>query len=158
MAFKIITADERMARKKPIKGAIFGPHGVGKTSLLWTVDPDKTLFLNLEGGDLAIQDCPVDSIEIGTWEDAMNMACLITGPDPSRRSDQAYSQAHYDYVAKENDPSFLKKYETVFWDSISVASRLASLVDRSAQSASSTVRRRMCVVVSIGAYFITSWS
>ena len=124
MAFKIITADERMSRKKPIKGAIFGPHGIGKTSLLWTLDADKTLFLNLEGGDLAVQDCPVDSIEIATWEDAMNMACLITGPDPSRRSDQAYSQAHYDYVSGETDPAFLDKYDTVFWDSISVASRL----------------------------------
>jgi hypothetical protein len=122
--FKIITADERMNQRKPIKGAIFGPHGVGKTSLLWTMDAESTLFLNLEGGDLAVQDCPVDSIEIKTWEDAMNMACLVTGPDPSRRSDQAYSQAHYDYVAGENDPSFLQKYDTVFWDSISVASRL----------------------------------
>ena len=124
MAFKIVTAEERMNQRKPIKGAIFGPHGIGKTSLLWTVNPDKTLFLNLEGGELAIQDCPVDMIRIQTWEEAMNMACLVTGPDPSRRSDQAYSQAHYDYVAGENDPSFLQKYDTVFWDSISVASRL----------------------------------
>jgi hypothetical protein len=122
--FKIVTADERMKRRKPIKGAIFGPHGVGKTSLLWTMDAESTLFLNLEGGDLAVQDCQVDSIEIKTWEDAMNMACLITGPDPSRRPDQAYSQAHYDYVAGQTDPSFLQKYQTVFWDSISVASRL----------------------------------
>lgn len=124
MSFNIITAEERMQTRKPIKGAIFGPHGIGKTSLLWTVDPEKTLFLNLEGGDLAVQDCPVDSIEIRTWEDAMTMACLITGPDPSRRSDQAYSQAHYNYVSNETDPAFLQKYEIVFWDSISVASRL----------------------------------
>ncbi|MFW5908024.1 MAG: ATP-binding protein [Desulfosalsimonas sp.] len=124
MALKIITAEERMNQKKPIKGAIFGPHGIGKTSLLWTVDPDKTLFLNLEGGDLAIQDCPVDSINIESWEEAMNMACLITGPDKSKRSDQPYSQAHYDYVSGQMDPAFLEKYETVFWDSISVASRL----------------------------------
>lgn len=121
---RIISAEERMAQKKPIKGVIFGPHGIGKTSLLWTMEPETTLFLNLEGGDLAIQDCPVDSIEIQKWEDAMNMACLITGPDPSRRPDQAYSQAHYDYAAGQIDAAFLKKYDTVFWDSISVASRL----------------------------------
>lgn len=124
MAFQIITAEQRMTQKKPIKGAIFGPHGIGKTSLLWTLDPEKTLFLNLEGGDLSVQNCPVDSIEIQRWEDAMNMACLITGPDPSRRSEQPYSQAHYDYVANETDPVFLDKYDTIFWDSISVASRL----------------------------------
>lgn len=124
MTLKIISAEERMHQKKPIKGAIFGPHGIGKTSLLWTMDADKTLFLNLEGGDLAIQDCPVDSINIETWEEAINMACLITGPDKSKRPNQPYSQAHYDYVAGQIDPTFLDKYETVFWDSISVASRL----------------------------------
>jgi len=121
---KIITAEERMATPKKIKGAIFGPHGIGKTSLLWTLDPAKTLFLDLESGDLAVENCPVDQIKIATWEEAMDMACLVTGPDPSRRQDQAYSQAHYDHVSKEIDPAFLEKYDTVFWDSISVASRL----------------------------------
>ena len=124
MAFKIITAEQRMNERKCIKGAIFGNHGIGKTSLLWTLDPDKTLFLNLEGGDLAVQDCPIDSINVKKWEEAMDMACLITGPDPSRRADQAYSQAHYDYISGETDPAFLEKYDTIFWDSISVASRL----------------------------------
>lgn len=121
---KIITADQRLAEKKKIKGAIFGPHGIGKTSLMRTLDPSKTLFLDLEGGDLAIQDCPVDQIKIRTWENALDMACLITGPDPARRSNQAFSQAHYDFVAGETDPSFLQRYDTIFWDSISVASRL----------------------------------
>jgi len=121
---KIITADQRLAERKRIKGAIFGPHGIGKTSLLWSLDPDKTLFLDLEGGDLAVQDCPVDQIKIKTWEEAVNMACLITGPNPSRRPEQPYSQAHYEFMAGETAPSFLQKYDTVFWDSISVASRL----------------------------------
>ena len=124
--FKIITADERLAEPKKIKGAIFGPHGIGKTSLLRTLNPETTLFLDLEGGDLAVQDVKVDQIKIQTWIEAINMACLITGPDPSRRSDQSYSQQHYDHVISQGaDPKFLDKYETIFWDSISVASRLA---------------------------------
>ena len=124
MALKIISAEERMNRKTPIKGIILGEHGIGKTSLLWTLPPEETLFLNLEAGDLAVQDCPVDSIDIKTWEQAVDIACLITGPDSSRRADQPYSQAHYDYVAKETNPEFLSKYKIIFWDSISVASRL----------------------------------
>lgn len=118
---RIITAEERMAEKKNIKGAIFGAHGIGKTSLLKTLNPATTLFLDLEGGDLAVQDVPVDEIKISTWQEAQNMACLITGPNPSRRSDQVYSQAHYDFLEKNID---LNKYTTIFWDSISVASRL----------------------------------
>jgi len=83
---KIITADERMAERKNIKGALFGAHGIGKTSLLWTLDPTTTLFLDLEGGDLAVQDCPVDQIKIKTWDEARDMACLVTGPNPSKRA------------------------------------------------------------------------
>ena len=120
---KIITADERMAQSRNIKGAIFGLHGIGKTSLLRTLDPEKTLFLDLEGGDLSVQDVKVDQIKISTWNEAKDMACLITGPALSKRSDQAYSQAHYDHVLGTIDID-LSKYDVIFWDSISVASRL----------------------------------
>lgn len=118
---KIITADERMAQKRYVKGALFGEHGIGKTSLLKTLDPATTLFLDLEGGDLAVQDVPVDQIKISTWQEAQNMACLTTGPNLSKRPDQIYSQEHYDYIEKAID---MNKYQTIFWDSISVASRL----------------------------------
>jgi hypothetical protein len=48
MTFPIITADQRLAEKRGIKGCILGPSGIGKTSLLWTVDADTTLFFDLE--------------------------------------------------------------------------------------------------------------
>ena len=48
--FRIITADERMEEQGGIKGVIFGPAKIGKTSLLWTLDPETTLFLDLEIG------------------------------------------------------------------------------------------------------------
>jgi len=125
MGFKIITADERMAEHKTVKGVVVGPHGIGKTSLLRTVDPAKTLFLNLEAGDLSIQDVPIDTINIRTWDEARELAVLTGGPNPALRSDQPYSQAHYDYVCSQTAPAFLAKYDTYFWDSISVAARLA---------------------------------
>jgi hypothetical protein len=122
--FRIITADERMAETRYVKGVIAGPHGIGKTTLLKTLDPAKTLFLNLEAGDLAVQDFPVDSINIQTWDQARELACLTRGPNPALRSDQPYSQAHYDYCCSQTDPKFLDKYSIYFWDSISVAARL----------------------------------
>lgn len=123
-AFKIISADERLAAPRTIKGVIFGPHGVGKTSLLTTLNPEKTLFINLEAGDLSLGDFPVAEIKVRTWEEARDLACLTGGPNPALRPDQPYSQAHYDHVAGLTDPSFLTQFDTFFWDSISVASRL----------------------------------
>ncbi len=131
MAFKIITADERIKEKRNIKGVIFGPHGVGKTALLNTFpDPSKVLFLNLEAGDLSVQDWPGTSINISTWEEAVDMACLTGGPDPAAMpingNNQPYGPEHYQHVCNEN-PELLKILDSVdvlFWDSISVASRL----------------------------------
>ena len=54
-AFKIITADERMAAPTGIKGVILGPAKIGKTSLLWTMDPAKTLFVDMEAGGLSVR-------------------------------------------------------------------------------------------------------
>ena len=47
----LILADQRLAEPRGIKAAIFGRSGIGKTSLLWTLPPDTTLFYDLEAGD-----------------------------------------------------------------------------------------------------------
>ena len=56
---KIISADERLQEKSGAKILIVGPAKLGKTSLLRTLDPGRTLFLDLEAGDLAVKDVPV---------------------------------------------------------------------------------------------------
>jgi ABC-type molybdate transport system ATPase subunit len=75
---KIISAEERMAAPRHIKAAIFGPSGIGKTSLLRGLTI-PSLFIDLEGGDLSVADCAVDSIKVRRWEDARDLACLIGG-------------------------------------------------------------------------------
>lgn len=55
MTLPIISADERLKETKGIKGCIFGKSGIGKTSLLWTMPAETTLFFDLEAGDLAIE-------------------------------------------------------------------------------------------------------
>lgn len=123
--FKIITADQRLAEQSGIKGVIFGPAKIGKTSLLWTLDPKNTLFLDLEAGGLSVQEWQGHSLEIRDWETARNIACFLGGPNPAMRSDQPYSQAHYDFVCEQyGDSSVTEGYHTLFIDSITVASRL----------------------------------
>jgi len=123
--FPIITIDERMAAPRSIKGCIFGKSGIGKTSLLWTLDPATTLFMDLEAGDLAIEGWAGNTIRPHTWDECRDFAVFIGGPNPALRDDQAYSQAHFDaVVARLGDPGQLDRYATVFIDSITVAGRL----------------------------------
>lgn len=125
MALPIISADQRLAEKRSVKGCIFGKSGIGKTSLLWTLPPNKTLFFDLEAGDLAIEGWAGDAIRPRTWQECRDFAVFIGGPNPALRDDQPYSQAHYDaVVARFGDPAAIDTYDTVFVDSITVAGRL----------------------------------
>lgn len=125
MSLPIISADQRLAEPRGIKGCIFGKSGIGKTSLLWTIEPESTLFFDLEAGDLAIEGWSGDSIRPKTWQECRDFAVFIGGPNPALRDEQPYSQAHYDAVCEKfGNPSSLDKYDTVFIDSITVAGRL----------------------------------
>jgi hypothetical protein len=134
MALNIITADQRLKQKAKINQVIFGPTGIGKTSLARTLDPKTTLFIDLEAGTLAIQDWGGDiidvrktAIEMGIhpWDVAKALAVWIGGPDPAD-ADGAYSAAAYQGIIEAFGPvSLLDKYHTVFVDSITVASRMS---------------------------------
>ena len=125
MSLPIISADQRLAEKRGIKGCIFGKSGIGKTSLLWTLDSNSTLFFDLEAGDLAIEGWTGDSIRPKTWPECRDFAVFIGGPNPALRDDQVYSQSHYDAVCERfGNPAELDRYETIFIDSITVAGRL----------------------------------
>lgn len=125
MTLTIISADERLAEKRGIKGVIFGRFGIGKTSLLWTLPAENTLFLDLEAGDLAVEGWRGHTIRPKTWQECRDIAVFIGGANPAVNSDQPYSRAHYEAVVKKyGDPGKLDSYDTIFVDSITVAGRL----------------------------------
>lgn len=122
---KIISADQRMTGPRGVKALIVGPAGVGKTSLLRTLDPKSTLFVDLEAGDLSVQNVPADTMRPKTWDECRDLAAYLAGPNPALPAEAPYSQAHYDRVMKDiGSASELDKYETYFIDSITVAGRL----------------------------------
>ena len=135
MTFRIITADERMQRPPGIKGVILGPAKIGKTSLLWTLPPEDTLFLDMEAGDLSVDGWGGDSIDvykaaqdmgIPVWQFLQAFACWATGPSPTVSDpNKPYSAQHFQYACSVlGDPvPFRAKYATLFVDSITVASR-----------------------------------
>ena len=55
MKLPIITADQRLAEQRGVKGVLVGKSGIGKTSQLWTLTAIATLFFDLEAGDLAVE-------------------------------------------------------------------------------------------------------
>lgn len=120
----IITADARLKEEKGVTLVIWGPSGIGKTSLLKTVT-SPTLCLDLEAGLLAVQDWQGDSLPLRTWAQARDIACLIGGPNPAATDHQPYSSRHYMQVCKTY-PTFdhLNTYSCLFIDSLTVASRL----------------------------------
>jgi hypothetical protein len=119
---KIVGADERLAEKRSVKILLAGQAGVGKTWQLHTVDPRGALFLDIEAGDLSIQDVAVDTIRIDDWQTARDVACRIGGPNPSFGPLSCYSQAHYEKIGGQLEN--LDHYKIIFVDSITAVSRL----------------------------------
>jgi len=127
-----ISADQRLAENRAVNIALFGPSGIGKTSQLLTLPEDKTLFLDLEAGGLAVQEWAGTSIDVRAeaqrfgihpWKLCQALACLLGGPDPAAQvGDPYHADAHAMYVANLGDHPF-GDFDTIFVDSITVASR-----------------------------------
>lgn len=80
MSLPIISADQRLAERRDVKGVLVGKSGIGKTSQLWTLEPESTLFFDLEAGDLAVEGYAGDTIRPRTWQECRDFAVFIGGP------------------------------------------------------------------------------
>lgn len=125
MALPIISAEERLKERHSAKVGLVGFPGVGKTTQLKTLPPEKTLFVDLEAGDLSVKDWLGDTVRPRTWKAFRDLVVFLAGPLPTASSDQPFSDAHYQSVcANYGDPAQLAKYEYYFVDSLTVLSRL----------------------------------
>jgi hypothetical protein len=100
---------------------IVGPTGVGKTSLLRTLDPETTLFVNVEAGDLSVQDLAIDTIRPRTWPEMRDIAVWAAGASRAVPPNAVYSDAHFLAVIEGFDGP---PHKTLFLDSLTAIGRL----------------------------------
>ena len=128
MALRIVSADERLsAAGAKTTMAIFGPSGVGKTSLLKSLPLAETLCIDLEAGMKSVQDWRGDSIPVRTFADALDIGCLVGGVNPSADPSGFFSEAHYQHL-RESYPDLVQMIagkRIIFVDSITDLTRQA---------------------------------
>ena len=128
MALRIVSADERLSvAGAKTTMAIFGPSGVGKTSLLKSLPPAETLCIDLEAGMKSVQDWPGDSIPVRTFADALDIGCLVGGVNPSADPSGFFSEAHYQHLRESYSElvQMIAGKRIIFVDSITDLTRQA---------------------------------
>lgn len=130
MALRIITADERLsAAHNKTSLAVFGPPGVGKTTLIKTLPEDRAVCFDLEAGMKSVQDWHGPSIPIRSFSDFRDLVILIGGPDPAQHPESYYGARYHAHVQAQYADSgleaFLKDRSIIFVDSITDLTRQA---------------------------------
>lgn len=120
---KIIGAEERLREQRGAKILLTGFPGAGKTSQLRCLDPARTLFVDVEAGDLAVADVATPTVRIDDWPSFRDLVVRLGGPNPSFPDTCCFSEAHY-RAAGGPFPD-LETYQTIFVNSLTALSRLA---------------------------------
>ena len=136
---KIISAQDRLNRRRGSHLVIVGPSGVGKTYQARMLrDQQTTVFVDNEAGTLAIDGevtLPDGTIlppfmgsvieGVRTWDHMVAIATLIGGPNPIKEPGQNYSQNAYDAIVQRypNEAAALRGATTIYWDSLTGTSR-----------------------------------
>jgi AAA domain len=131
MTFRLITASERLAQETAKTTALVcGPAKIGKTSLARDFDPATTLFIDFEAGTESIQDWLPQAHHtdtIRTWEDAVDLVCLIGGVDPASLPGDMFSAGHYDVVCARYPTFPMDQINLIFCDSVTELAKRCSV-------------------------------
>jgi hypothetical protein len=121
MTLNIITPEERLSQPRGVHALVLGPYGIGKTSLVKTLDPSTTLFMDSDEGDLAIHNVLVPHVRPKTWPQHRDLIVRISGPNPSFGPNEPYSQTHFDRAGGWLPG--IERIRTIVFDSTTASAR-----------------------------------
>lgn len=131
MVIEVFTADEyRSSTFDRTSIAIFGPAGIGKTSLLKTLPPDQTVCVDIEAGLKPVQHWGGARIKIGNFADFQDFVAAVAGADLAVSPQEFFSQAHVENVRHRYAGTRVQRVAAmpiIFVDSITDLTRLAML-------------------------------
>ncbi|MBB4267707.1 ATP-binding protein [Roseospira visakhapatnamensis] len=133
MPVSLVTADQRASSAYDTTSlAIFGPAGVGKTTLASTLPGERSLVIDLEAGMKPLRHWSGVSLPVRAYTDFRDLAILIGGADPAKPDTEAYSAGHHAHIVQTyrdaglNDVlAALAERSIIFVDSITDLTRQA---------------------------------
>jgi hypothetical protein len=149
MPIEFMTADQRLAEDHDkTTMAIFGRAKVGKTTLLTTLPESDTLAIDMEAGFKSVLSWRGPSAKIATWEDIVDLACLIGGIDANARYTPGdvrppyFVRDHFAYASKKYEGFNVNQFKTFFFDSVTDLTRICAVWAR-AQPEAWSYKRKM---------------
>lgn len=124
----MVSKEQRKKEQRGVKLALVGESGVGKTTQLFSLPAKKTLFIDLEAGDLAVDEWEGVCVRPRTWEECTDLAVLVGGINPALASTTAtYCKKHFDHAAKKYAKLYekIQELEYLFVDSLTHTGRLS---------------------------------
>ena len=137
---KIIRADQRLAEARGVKALIVGPTGVGKTSLLRTLDPARVAFRRHRGWR-SRRAGSTRSIPCGSTTGRRRATWPAGSAVQTSRFPRPHATPRRILQAVGGAFEHLDQYSTIFVDSITAISRLSFPIRRAAAGGVHSARR-----------------
>jgi hypothetical protein len=115
-----LTFADRQREPRGTSIVLAGPSGVGKTHAIQTLDPVRTLVIDVDRGALPLRNFPVDIKRPSGWPEIADLFVAIGGPNPSLPPTSAYGEAHFEKARGLID---VDRYDTFVFDSITQVGR-----------------------------------